>query len=411
MLEGDTNMDNTNNQKEESTLSPNSFDIENQNAGDWVIIGTELLFKQGVNAWLWEDTVFRMMTKIICNGHLGYATVHPSLLWNDTKFSIEERAEVKSLNTFPKQHRKWHTLFVPICTDNHWYLAVLKRATHEVIWYDSFRRPTLSPTVKETLQWVFEVTTHTNVKLNFKGEGDYGTSHVQIDDFNCGPYTCMYAQHIISGEPMEFGKDELMQKRIHWFTLLATSQGFTSDHIESYIQEVEIQILGANTSKQTRYFEKIMNAESKSSKLTQKATMNPVRNVADASKVPSFQDIACDIENNTFVEKDKNINEHVNYIEQMETEKSAEPINTDGIESVEYNHPLRILQERTVNKRRKLQSNIAVTELEQMISNLDVEIEHDQKYNRNRHTSRLKKKRAQYANKLMSKIVQVNWRK
>ena len=150
MLEGDTNMDNTNNQKEESTLSPNSFDIENQNAGDWVIVGTELLFKQGVNAWLWEDTVFRMMTKIICNGHLGYATVHPSLLWNDTKFSIEERAEVKSLNTFPKQHRQWHTLFVPICKDNHWYLAVLKRATHEVIWYDSFRRPTLSPTVKET---------------------------------------------------------------------------------------------------------------------------------------------------------------------------------------------------------------------------------------------------------------------
>ena len=147
-----------------------------------------------------------------------------------------------------------------------------------------------------------------------------------------------------------------------------------------------------------------MNAESKSSKATQKATMNPVRNVADASKVPSFQDIACDIENNTSVEKHKNVNENINYIEYMETDKFTEPISTDNIESVDYNHPIRTLQERAVKKRRTLQSNIAVTELEQMISSLDAQIEQEQIFNRIRKRRRLKKKRAQLANKLKCRV-------
>ena len=258
MLESDTNMNSSNNQEEESTINPNLFDVENEKAGDGGIIGTELLYKQGVAAWLWESTVFKIMIKVICKGHLGYATVYPSVLWNETKFSKQERDNTESLNTYPSLHTQWHTLFVPICTNRHWYLAVLKRATHEVIWYDSFRKPTLSSTVKKRLQWVFKVTTHTNVNLIFKGEGDYDTSQVQNDDFNCGPYICMYAQHIISGEPMVFGKAELMQKRLHWFTLLARSQDVTSDTIDMYIQQSEIQngetnILGPNTSKQKKY--------------------------------------------------------------------------------------------------------------------------------------------------------------
>ena len=80
MLEGDTDVNSTNDQEEEITFNPNSLDVENQLAGDEGIVGKELLFKQGIHAWLWENTVFYIMTNDICNGHPGYATVHPDLL-------------------------------------------------------------------------------------------------------------------------------------------------------------------------------------------------------------------------------------------------------------------------------------------------------------------------------------------
>ena len=56
MSESDTNLNNTNDQ-EERTFNPHLFDVENQIAGDGGIVGKELLFKQGIDAWLWENTV------------------------------------------------------------------------------------------------------------------------------------------------------------------------------------------------------------------------------------------------------------------------------------------------------------------------------------------------------------------
>ena len=103
-------------------------------------------------------------------------------------------------------------------------------------------------------------------------------------------------------------------------------------------------------------------------------------NSSVSDKVPLFQDTLCDID------------------------KSTEPISKDIFESVEYNHPIRALQETAVNKSRNLQSDIAVTELENMISSLDVKIEHDQKYNKKRLTKRLKKQRAELANKLKCRL-------
>ena len=338
MLEGDTNLNNTN-VEEERTFNPHSFDVENQIAGDGGIVGKELLFKQGIDAWLWENTVFYIMTNDICKGHPGYVTVHPGILWNETNFANRERAEIVSLNTYPLAHSQWHTLFVPICVNRHWYLAVLKTGTNEVIWYDSFRRSTLSPNVKERLQWIYKVTTGRNLKLDFKGEGYYGTSQVQTDNYNCGPYTCMYAKHIISGEPMVFGKAELIQKRIPWFTLLARCQNVNANSIDMYIQQFEIQIgernkLGQNTSMQTKYLEKVKYGGPRSTKLIHKSRINPLRKVADTSnkkrinssvsnnlKVPLFQDTLCDID------------------------KSTEPINKDVIERVDYNHSIRTIQE------------------------------------------------------------------
>ena len=192
--------------------------------------GSELPLS-GMDGWLYDDTVFKIIVDLIIRRHNSIVCVNPGVAWEPDGVGDASRAGMTSIDVFPPTVA-WTKCFVPIVHNMHWMLAVISRDSREIVYYDPLRKHTASGFIRDRLVWVWSLLhegRQANIRLAY---GHYGTTPVQSDSYNCGIFTCLYALAEVERSLPKFCTADLDHKRKEWFRAV-TGQNTNAPRIET----------------------------------------------------------------------------------------------------------------------------------------------------------------------------------